>query len=323
MNQDPLNSAFATSGAIAAHFAGQCLALDLAQAQPLLMQSWPTAEQPISGLDVSHNDAALQVSRGERYAVARGIAVMPLRGILTPDSAILERYLGWATYQGIEAASAELAANDDVSAVVVDANSPGGLVVGLEAGAMAIAKLAKVKPVHVLINPSAASAAYWIASQGSTIAMTPGAEVGSIGTTVTSAWPVQPGASGAQYGIHVSSHARGKRPDPTDETGQAEIARRLDQSEARFHAAVAAGRGIELSELPAKLSVTDDVADGGVMYDAADAMSRGLADTTETRADFYERMFATYAPKPVASSGRAMAVGAKAQAEAAQARASI
>ncbi|CUH68679.1 Protease 4 [Thalassovita gelatinovora] len=303
---------------IAARLGGQVVALDLSRSQAQLRQTWPvpgaSIEQPAEA-----SAGPVDVPRGERYGVSRRVAVMPIRGILTPDSAILEKYLGWATYQGIDAACAEIAANDDVAAIVIDMNSPGGLVLGLEGAARSIADLAAVKPVHVLVNPMAASAAYYLASQGSDITMTPGSEAGSIGTTRMSAWPVQPDVWGEQWGIHLSSHARAKNPDPTTDTGLTEIQRGLDEAEAQFLDAVARGRGIDRGALTSRLSVTGDEADGGAMFRAADAIGRGLADAEEARRGFYERVFSIYAPSPTGGGSRAMARTAKARAAMAQA----
>jgi len=305
---------------ISARLGGQVMALDMSRAQNILLTRWP--DENVAPMQASISAGPLEVPRGERYGVASRVAVMPIRGILTPDSVILERYLGWATYQGIETACTELAANDDISAVVLDVNSPGGMVLGLDGAVQAIAKLAAVKPVHVLINPMAASAAYWLASQGTQITMTPGSELGSIGAMRMSLWPVQPGFDGDKMGIHVSSHARGKRPDPTSEAGMIEIQRSLDEAEGAFLDAVAQGRGLDRATLPALLSVTDDDADGGAMYRVGDAIERGLANEEQTRAAFYDQVLSTYEPQS-GGGQRALGRSAKALAQAAQARAAL
>lgn len=316
MTHNPMPYGQEMGDSVAVRLGGHAMALAETLAQDLLLARWPV--DGAQAVPAQITAGPLEVPRGERYAVARRVAVMPVRGILTPDSAVLERYFGWATYQGIEAVCAEIAANDDVSAAVLDVNSPGGLVLGLDGAARAIAALAEVKPVHVLVNPMAASAAYYLASQGSDITMTPGSELGSIGAMRMSAWPVQPGIYGNQLGIHVSSHARAKVPNPTDEAGLMEIQRSLDEAESQFLDAVARGRGIDRDTLPAALSVTDDPADGGAMYRVAAAMARGLADAEDTRAGFYDRILAAYAPQPGASGPRAMTRSAKVRAALAQ-----
>lgn len=257
-------------------------------------------------------------SAPERFAVARGVAVVPVRGLLTPNTLAYERWFGWTTYRGLTETMLEMAANEDVRAIILDVDCPGGLVLGLDAAARAVREVARAKPVHALADPMASSAAYYLASQARDIAVAPGAIVGSIGTARMAGHYAAPDYSGTMWHDFTSSHARAKIPDPSTDEGKAEIQRSLDEAEAQFHAAVAAGRGIPLDDLPARLSVSDDERDGGAVFYAEEAIARGLADTAETREDFFGRIFADYAPPP-RRAGRAYL----AQAAAAQARAAL
>ena len=241
---------------------------------------------------------AVTVERGERYAVARGLAVVPVRGLLTPNMFAFERWMGWTTYQGLEQSMAELSANEDCSGIVLDMDTPGGMVRGIQGAADAIAAAAQVKPVHVLVNPLSASAGYWLAAQGSDITMTPGSDVGSIGVRLMASAPVKADNWGDKWFEISSSNARAKNPDPSTEAGMAELLRSLDESEAAFHAAVASGRGINPADLAAQLSVTGDPQDGGAVFQSDQAIARGLADSAETREAFYARIAETYAPAP-------------------------
>ncbi|WP_435988541.1 S49 family peptidase [Sulfitobacter sp. SH24] len=265
----------------------------------------------------AHAGEAITVERGERYAVARGLGVVPVRGLLTPNMFLFEKYMGWTTYQGLEASMADLVSNEDCSAIVLDMDSPGGMVLGIEGAAAAIAAAASVKPVHVLVNPLSASAAYWLASQASDITITPGALVGSIGVRLTASSPQETDNWGDRWFEISSSNARAKNPDPATEAGMAELRRALDETEAQFHAAVSAGRGIDPGQLTAQLSVTGDPADGGAVFGPGQAVARGLGDTVESRDAFYARVMADYAPAPRQQSRAYMAQAAAAQARAA------
>ncbi|MEP3297582.1 MAG: S49 family peptidase [Pseudoruegeria sp.] len=277
----------------------QVVALDEDLAQGHLAMSLPTDQSQASAED-------------NRFAIARGVAVVRVAGILTPNMKAFERWFGWATYFGLAEVMGTLSSEADVRAIVLEIDSPGGLVVGLEAAAQAVAAAAQIKPVHAIVNPLAASAAYWIASQASEISLTPGALVGSIGTAMQAAAPVGPGMSGVQLFDLASSHARAKRPDPTTETGRAELQRSLDESEAKFHAAVASGRGIDPIELKAILSVTGDPVDGGATFSGTDAITRRLVDRQETAQEFMARIVGEYAPTPERQRRRAHAVTAQA-----------
>lgn len=293
---------------IANYIGGQLMAVDFGLAADMLAMPVPQSEQAVAAFAAG----GVTLQRGERFAVAGNMAFMPVRGLLTPASEAMERYMGWSTYAGIEDSASQLAASDQVAAVAIEFDSPGGMVIGMEAAVAAISALAKIKPVYALVNPMAASAAYNMASQATSISVTPGGIVGSIGVARQASWPVATDMDGEQLSIHVSSHARAKMPNPTTEAGLREIMRSLDESEARFHANVAAGRGIDPAALAAQLSVTDDPADGGAIFYAADAIKRGLADTQETRAAFYDRVMSAHAPAPRGQTSRAFAARAAA-----------
>ncbi len=265
-------------------------------------------------------EAALTVERGQRFAVQGGVALVPVRGILTPNVMVLERYLGWATYHGLTETMDELAGNEDVRAIVMAFDSPGGNVLGLSGAVDAVRRAAAVKPVHAIIDPLCASAGYHLASQSTEISLAPGAWVGSIGVMYTAVHPVGPGQSGLQVFLMSSNHARAKRPDPTTEEGRALIRQQVDAIERDFLDDVAAGRGIDREAITAQLSATEDARDGGAVFWGADAQARRLVDVIETRSAAMSRITASYARRPARSGSGA---GARALAEAAQARAGL
>ena len=296
------------STTIAALLGGAATALCAEHAGQLLQASLP---------DAAAGDMGATLEPGERYALQRGVAIVPVRGLLTANMFAFERYMGWSTYHGIADTLADLMASDDCAAAVLEIDSPGGMVVGIDAAARAIAAFRAVKPVYALVNPLATSAAYWLASQATDVTMTPGAFVGSIGTQVMASSPVQPGSHGDQSFVFRSSFARAKNADAATEKGAALIQSQIDRMEAEFHAAIAAGRGIAPADLAARISATDDPADGGGLFTFADARSRGLADAEMTRAAFYEQTLARHAPTPRPAGARAF--GARAAAAAAAA----
>lgn len=288
-----------TKQTVASLFAATDLAICAQSAQTLLSLPMPKAETK------ALTNAAM-IARGERFAVSRGVAVVPVKGLLTPNLFVLERWFGWATYQGLEETLNLLASNEEVSAIVLEFDTPGGMVLGVEAANAAIAACAKVKPVHALVNPLCASAGYWLACASTEITATAGSLIGSIGT--------MRGAYAAEEPFYEfrSSHAQAKNPDPSTEEGKAEIQKVLDLAEAKFHQAIAMGRKIALAELPTRISATNDAKDGGRAFEVSEAQSRGLIDTAETRDAFYARIFAKYGPKPRTSGRRAMTAKAKA-----------
>lgn len=290
-------------------FSGSPAAVAVELGRDLLAMDLPTIEA---------RDGAPSAAAVERFTLQRGIAVVPVRGILTPNSAVLERWFGWSTYFGLIEALNELSSRADVSAIVIDIDSPGGLVTGCAGAAEAVAGARAIKPVHAIAAPLAASAAYWIGSQASSLAVIPGGIVGSIGVAMMASSIVGPDSWGEQWYSLTSSHARAKRPDPGTEEGMTELRRSLDEYEGLFHAAVSAGRAIPADDLPARLSVTTDPRDGGAVFQGQDAISRGLADTIETRSAFYARIFEEYGAGAKASASAKFRVQAAAAAALAQ-----
>jgi signal peptide peptidase SppA len=72
-------------------------------------------------------------------------------------------------------------ADSSVKTIDMIIDSPGGSVLGLPETADVIHAANRVKPVRAFVSGIAASAAYWLASQASTITLTPSGEVGSVG----------------------------------------------------------------------------------------------------------------------------------------------
>ncbi len=73
------------------------------------------------------------------------------------------------------------AADDDVSEILIYVDSPGGTVAGADDLAQAVFRARQVKPVTCFCEDLCASAAYWVASQASTIVATPTTIIGSVG----------------------------------------------------------------------------------------------------------------------------------------------
>jgi len=304
---------------IAALIGASPLAISAEHGLPMLQMDLPS-EAALTPMAVETSAQVVTIERGQRYAIHRGVAYVPVRGILTPNSAMLEKYLGWATYHGIVGTMAAVTASDEVQATVMIFDTPGGSVLGIQGAVEAIRQAASAKPVHALVHPLAASAGYWLASQCRDIALTPGSWVGSVGTMTTGSQSLQPGMGGYQEFIQTSAHAGAKRPDLSSDHGKQLTQIRLDQMEAEFLADVSRGRGIPVEDLPGRMSRTDSNRDGGDVFWGDDALARGLCNSVETMAEFMGRIGGQYAPRspsrPRRKSSAYAAIAAAAQASA-------
>jgi signal peptide peptidase SppA len=170
------------------------------------------------------------------------------------------------------------AANRDpeISAVVLDIDSPGGQVDGTEELAQAVAQSGK--PIVAYIDGLGASAAYWIASQASSIFINSAstAYAGSLGVLCMN---VYQGAflekNGYKVEILRSTRAVDKaRMNSVEEMTpevRAAVQADLDQVGETFIESVQKGRA-------GKLSIKEDVFTGKV-YRGADAKKHGLVDS--------------------------------------------
>ena len=84
-------------------------------------------------------------------------------------------------YSAIRASVRRALADPNARTVDLVIDSPGGSVLGLPETADVIHAANRIKPVRAFVTGIAASAAYWLASQASTITLTPSGEVGSVG----------------------------------------------------------------------------------------------------------------------------------------------
>jgi ClpP class serine protease len=72
-------------------------------------------------------------------------------------------------------------ADDNVRAIVLNIDSPGGSIFGTEELFNKIMAARGSKPITAVVNSVAASAAFWIASAADEIVITPGGMIGSVG----------------------------------------------------------------------------------------------------------------------------------------------
>lgn len=133
---------------------------------------------------VEDNKEALEAQRRSRgQLVARGdVAVIPLKGVLMPTASIIAMIFGLGSgLNRFRRAVKEAAGDDDIGAIVLDIDSPGGLVDQIPEAAAELRVAREAKPVVAVANTLAASGAYWLAAQADEVVITASGEVGSIG----------------------------------------------------------------------------------------------------------------------------------------------
>ena len=142
----------------------------------------PATTEVLAGIDTdkvtreARRQSATSVSGG-------GIAVLPLYGVITQRGNMIEDVSGPGSVstQKFAAALRQALADESVSQILIDIDSPGGSVYGVAELADEIVAARAQKPIVAIANSLAASAAYWIGCSASEFYVTPGGEVGSIG----------------------------------------------------------------------------------------------------------------------------------------------
>lgn len=104
-----------------------------------------------------------------------GAAFVPVVGLLG------QGIFAHTSYPEIRTALWRAGDNPEVRAIKLFISSPGGECAGLPETAAVIRAVARKKPVDAYVSDLAASAAYWLAAQCSTITASPSAELGSVG----------------------------------------------------------------------------------------------------------------------------------------------
>ncbi|WP_316150443.1 signal peptide peptidase SppA [Cupriavidus sp. BIC8F] len=260
---------------------------------------------PSAGFTHAPDDDA--PSAGPRQSRAGGpragaIAVIPVHGAIVQRASQIDICEGGTSTQQISAALADAMADDTVAQILLDIDSPGGSVYGVQEIAAEIAQAKK--PVVAVANSLAASAAYWIGSAASEFFVTPGGEVGSIGV-----WMAHQDWSKAldEAGVKTTLVSAGKfkvegNPyQPLDADAQAFMQSRVDDYYAAFTRGVAKGRKVAVDQ------VRQSMGQGRVLG-ADQALAEKMVDGVATFDDVVARMQKSIrAAKPAGASRLARA----------------
>ena len=224
-----------------------------------------------------------QASESSLLSVEEGIGVVAIEGpILRKPDLFARIFFGATSSEEIGDALREAAGRDDIKAVFLNIDSPGGTVAGTPELANAVAALDKKKPVYAFSSGLMCSAAYWVASQARAIYATPSAQVGSIGVVQA---VIDNSAALDKAGIKVEVFSVGKYKamgapgTPLTEDQRELISSNLAEIAGEFHAAVLAkGRAIPAEAME------------GQTFSGKQAQRHNLAGMVTGRADAMHRL---------------------------------
>ena len=250
----------------------------------------PVSTDVLAGIDA--DKVAREARRQTATAVSGGgIAVLPLYGVVTQRGNMVDDVSGPGSVSTQKFATAlrQALADESVSQILIDIDSPGGSVYGVAELADEIVAARAQKPIIAIANSLAASAAYWIGCSASEFYVTPGGEVGSIGvwqahfdySQALAAEGVTPTLiSAGKYKVEGNPYA------PLDPEAQAFMQSRVDDYFLAFTKGVAKGRGAPIAQvrngmgqgrvLGAEVAIEQNMVDGIVTFD--DTIRRMLRD---------------------------------------------
>lgn len=175
------------------------------------------------------------------------VAVIPVTGSLTHRATGLNAMSGLATYESIDSMLDDALANDSVSEIVLDVNSPGGAVAGAFDLADRIYAARSQKPITAIVNEQACSAAYLIASAANEIYMPRTGNAGSIGVITAHVDRSKANEANGYKVTYITAGAKkaaGNPDEPLPEETKADIQARIDSAYDLFVESVARNRGL-------------------------------------------------------------------------------
>lgn len=230
------------------------------------------------------------------------IAVIPLRGTITPRGSLFSLIFGGGGGLQLFREQFRMAmADSDVSSIVLDIDSPGGIIDLVPEATSEILAARGTKPITAVANTTTASAAYWIASAADMIVATPSAQVGSIGV-----FTIHEDISRAEQAMGITTtivsagqfKTEGNPYEPLSKAAQASLQDEVDELYGMFTGQVAEGRGVSQKAVQAGYG-------RGRCLLADQAMQVGMIDRIETLEQTVARLggMTTIAQDPAALPG--------------------
>lgn len=222
------------------------------------------------------------------------VAVLPLQGVISHRiGGMTEMSGGMSTERFAQMFRAAL--NDEsVSAIVIDANTPGGTISGVTELAAEIQAARGKKPIVTHVNALLASAGYWIGAATDEIVSTPSGQVGAIGVITAH---VDGSKADEKDGITRTVISAGKYKaegyGPLTDEAKAAIQARVDAAYDVMVADIARGRGVNES------FVRGGFGEGRVVS-AQEGKKLGMVDRIETLEGTVARLLGGKAALPAA-----------------------
>jgi len=229
-------------------------------------------------MDAEEVQMAIHGAKRPENRKAGNIAILPLFGMIFPRANLMTQMSGATSAEIFGNQFDELVNDPEISGIVLDVDSPGGQVGGIEELSRKIYGARGTKPILAVANHSMDSAAYWIGTSADEVVITPSGEVGSIGVFAAH-WDESKALE--MEGLKLTLISEGKYKtegnpfEPLGEEAQAAIRSDVKEFYDAFTRDVARNRGKPVDE------VRNGFGEGRVVW-ARQAIKTGMADRVGT-----------------------------------------
>lgn len=214
-----------------------------------------------------------------QYDILKSAAIIPIKGIISKDPTVFSFFFSGTSTKKVARLIEDALNNRDITAIVLDIDSPGGTVDGTQELANLIFSKRHRKPIVAWTDGMVASAAYYIASAADKIFISGDMPpIGSIGVVTSH---IDYSKMDERHGIKETEIYAGKYKriasyvEPLSQEGREYIQDRVDYIYSIFVNDVAKYRGVTVD------TVLKNMADGQ-MFIGRQALDAGLVDGVST-----------------------------------------
>ena len=242
--------------------------------------------------EVMEDVQAAQSARATRQKAAAnvggGIAVLTMYGVISQRASMADDISGsgGTSTQKFTQAFRDAMTDDTIGGIIIDIDSPGGSVFGVQDLYSEIMAARGVKPVFGIANSLCASAAFWLGSACQSLFVAPGGQVGSVGVYMQH---VDATGAMAQDGLVSTFISAGKYKvegnsyEKLSDEALAFMQSQVDAYYSAFTTAIAKSRGVSIS------AVRDGMGQGRCLLDS-DAVAAGMCDAVDNFDGVVKRM---------------------------------
>jgi signal peptide peptidase SppA len=234
-------------------------------------------------LAAAHAEIELRAARPSTVSGSNNgmVSVIPVHGVISHRSSMFSYLFGGSSTGDLTQQLRQAVNDPNVRAIVMDIDSPGGDVDGVDELASEIYQAKKVKPITACVNCLCASAAYYLASQASEIVASPSSLTGSIGVyTIHEDYSEMLQNAGLKISVikFGDNKAEGNPYEALSDPAREHLQEMVDTFGDAFEKAVARGRGVKQDEVHKKFGQ-------GRVFDAKKAVKLGMVDRVGTLDD--------------------------------------